>query len=492
MAKIPTYAIDQNDLALLQQDFATVEQMAANTEASETNAAGLLAQTLDQMFTFGQKLRADERAMAAFFAARRIKLNKTTSENPYNGLVKLAFSDRVKPAMRSKYARTLHYAHDSKFNRPIRDWLAESGIEDCYRKASEHFGGPKSEINALAREKQIALGQKALDGLTASAPFSLSSPVAGPYVRAIVRLNEDGMTGEIASVLETNDAEWDRIFAGYSSPQAGLHAHLAGYPLLPLFRAIDLVSGLAPAVSKGDTIILRTVDGSTVVEFASTAYSFRTARMVLALPIAEFPVDSTLGISVSDARQFAQNYPLARDWAIVSNNNGRALQSAALSMSFVLGAVAGGLNVGNFSGQKSKHFTLPWSALRIIGNAKLLQSKADATSGKRPPARLEMIVDGKTLSVSNAVHQLATLHFLNLRTAGATFAEHRNLALFDIKALADTLNDYERDFDGYFVEHDTPDAALRLEHSFDQDRLMISVPLVINARMSYSLACEAL
>src|SRR5690606_5004597 len=137
--------------------------------------------------------------------------------------------------------------HDSKINEPIRDWVKANGIEGCYKIASDHFGGPKRERNKLTKEQQVQLGQQALANISASAPFALNSPLPGGYIRALLRVSDDGLTAEVVDTVATNTGEWDRIFASYSTPQAGLLHHLAGFPLVPLYRAIELVSALAPS-----------------------------------------------------------------------------------------------------------------------------------------------------------------------------------------------------------------------------------------------------
>jgi hypothetical protein len=145
--------VSSQAIAQFDQDFQSVAALADQTETSDTNTQDLLAQTLDAMFAFGQRLRQNEKLMENFFVSKGIKFNKTTRENPYNGLVKRAFGDKTKKATQSKYARALHFAHDSKLNEPVKDWVKSNGIESCYKIAADHFGGPKQETNAPKKSR---------------------------------------------------------------------------------------------------------------------------------------------------------------------------------------------------------------------------------------------------------------------------------------------------------------------------------------------------
>lgn len=485
-------AASDQALAQFEQDFRGVAALADQTETSDTNTHDLLAQTLDAMFAFGQRLRQNEKLMENFFVSKGIKFNKTTRENPYNGLVKRAFGDKTKKAMQSKYARALHFVHDSKLNERVEDWVKTKGIEACYKMASDHFGGPKRERNKFTKEQQVQLGQQALANISASAPFALNNPLPGGYVRALLRVGDDGLTAEVVDTIATGAGEWDRIFASYSTPHAGLLAHLSGFPLVPLYRAMELVSALAPSTGS-DHILLRQSDTATIIEFAGTAHSFRAAHMELQDRLAEFPSGAVLTLPLQSARDFVMNFPRKDDWAIISQNGQFAIVSAALNLRYDWVPPPKRISVGNFTGQRSKHFQLPLSNLSAAAQEKMLLSPKIDSSNRRPPARLKMTVDDKTLSVENAMFKKGwPMALLDMKASGATFADHREIDRADLELLDAVLTPLQLNIVGSFVAHDTPDAAILLEISMTEGHLKISVPLVIDARMHRAKACVAL
>lgn len=479
-------------LAKAEQDFQGVAALADQTETSDTNTQDLLAETLNAMFAFGQQLRQNEKVMEAFFGHKCIKFNKTTRENPYNGLVKIAFANTKKPAMLSKYARALHFVHDSKLNEPVRDWVKTKGIEACYKMASGHFGGQRQKPGEYARDKKIELGQKALAQLSASNSFEVDDPVSSPFVRAVLRMSEDGKTAIVAEILETSESEWNSIFARHCSARIAQTAALQDRPLSSLFHAISAVAGFAPPKAPTASIILRNLDTSTVVDFGSTAASFRAARVVLREPLADLPGGQAYALPIAQALAFLADYPNAADWKIVFSDPDIAIRSDHLRREFLLAPSEPKMRIGNFSGVKTKHFTLPWRQLRSVADERLLVSAVEKTTGKRPPARLSLMIDHRQLSVANSRHETFTRAFLDLNHAKASFVPHRSLALTDIQALADLLEGYEQDFSGFFVEQTMPDAAMQIEHQRHDGVLLVSIPLVLNDRMNYCETCEAL
>lgn len=485
-------AVSSKTLAQFEQDFQNLATLAGQTETSDTNTQDLLAQTLDAMFAFGQQLRQSEKVMKDFFVPKGIKLNKTTRENPYNGLVKLAFGDKTKKAMQSKYARALHFVHDSKLNEPVKDWVKTNGVEGCYKIASDHFGGPKRERNKLTKDQQVQLGQQALANISASAPFALNSPLPGGYVRALLRVGDDGLTAEVVDTIATSSGEWERIFAAYSTPHAGLLHHVAGVPLVPLYRAIELVSALAPSTGS-DHILLRQSDTATTIEFAGTAHSFLAAEMALQERLEEFPPGSAWTLPMQSARDFVMNFPRKDDWAITSHDGKAAIVSVALNLRYDFLPPPKQISVGNFAGQKSKHFQMPLSKLTAVAREKMLLSPKIGSSNRRPPTRLKMTVDDKTLSVENAMAKKGwPMALLDMKASGAAFADHRELDRADLELLDTVLTPLQLNIVGSFVAHDTPDAAMLLEVSMTEGHLKISVPLIINARMNRAKACVML
>lgn len=493
MAKAPTSKPNAQAIAQLDQDFDKVKKLAESTEKQEDDAHDTLAETLDAMFEFGKQLRQDENVMEAFFASKpEIKFNKTTRENPYNGLVKLAFRDETKKAMQSKYARVLHFVHDSKLNMRVEDFVKTNGIGECYTKAKDHFAGQRQKPGEYARDKKIELGQQALGQLSVSDPFQLDEPVSSPFVRAVLRMNEDGKTAIVAEILPTSEAEWNNIFVRHCSARIAQSAALQGRPLSSLFHAVTGVAGFAPPSAPSAAIILRTLGTSAIVEFGCTSASFRAARVVLKEPIVDLPAGQSYALPIAQALAFLADYPNAADWKIVVSDPDIAIRSDHLQREFVLAPSQPKMRIGNFSGVKTKHFMLPWRQLRSVADERLLVSAIEKTTGKRPPARLALLVDHRQLSVANSRHEKFTRAFLDLNHANARFASHRSLALTDIQALADLLDGYEQDFTGFFVDQTMPDAAMQIEHQRHDGVLLVSIPMVLNDRMNYCETCEAL
>src|SRR5690606_5064778 len=167
--------------------------------------------------------------------------------------------------------------------------------------------------------------------------------------------------------------------------------------------------------------------------------------------------------------------PDAADWKIVFSDPDIAIRSDHLQREFVLAPCQPKMRIGNFSGVKTKHFTLRWRQLRSVADERLLVSAVEKTTGKRPAARLALSVDHRELSVANSRHETFTRAFLELNHANASFVPHRSLALTDIQALAELLDGYEQDFTGFFVDQTMPDAAMQIEHQRHEGVLLASI-----------------
>lgn len=509
MAKAPSPKPNAQAVAQLDQAFDQVKKLAESTEKQEGDAQDTLAKTLDAMFGFGQQLRADPTVMEEFFDHKEIKLNKASRENPYIGLVKLAFAGKTKKAMQSKYARVLHYVHDSKLNDRVEDFVGQNGIGECYTVANDYFGKARKDAGAVAKSKQIELGQDALNALATSAPFQLPgiTPerlIAVPqrdsagqqtgtvsYVNAIVRIGPDGKTAVIADILDTSDGEWNHIFSRYSSRTTAVHKRLAQMPANPLLHAIWHVAALAPDAAKHGTIVLRVKDNTALVEFASTDHAFRAVRMALDAVPDPFPTEP-VGFDLPDAKRFATIYTGQTDWQISRSGNDMVISSAGANKSFTLTAPIAGLSVGIFAGQKSNHFTLPWQRLTTIANDRTLLPSPSVNAASQGQPLLEMKIDGIYLGVSNLRRGGPPLTLLDLDKTNQTIAEGRYLALSDLHEISPVLHGYEQDFHGAFVTVPMGDAdtALLVEHALPEGQLLLSVPFIMNLGGTPLSACE--
>lgn len=509
MVRAPTPKPNTQAIAQLDQDFDKVKKLAKSAEKQEGDAQDTLAKTLDAMFGFGQQLRANPMIMEEFFGHKEIKLNKASRENPYIGLVKLAFAGTTKKAMQSKYARVLHYVHDSKLNDRVEDFVGQNGIGECYTVANDYFGKGRKEAGKVAKDKQIELGQDALNALAASASFQLrgiapEKLIAVPqrdsagkqigttsYVNAVVRIGSDGITAVIADVLDTSDGEWNHIFSRYCSRTTAVHKRLAQMPANPLLHAIWHVAALAPDAAKHGKIVLRVKDNNALVEFASTDHAFRAVRMALDEAPNPFPSEP-VGFDLADAKQFAGVYTGQTDWQISQSGNDMVISSVGASKSFTLTTPIAGLSVGIFAGQKSKHFTLPWTRLNSIPNDKTLLPSTSANAASQGPALLRMDIDGASLGVSNVRRGGPPLTFLDLDNANQTIAEDRYLALSDLQGICPVLHGYEQDFRGAFVSvpNGEADTALLIEHPLQEGKLLIFVPFIMSFGMTALSACE--
>lgn len=511
MVKAPAPKPNTKAIAQLDQDFEKVKTLAKSAEKQEDDAQDTLAKTLDAMFGFGQQLRANPTVMEEFFDQKEIKLNKASRENPYIGLVKLAFAGTTKKAMQSKYARVLHYVHDSKLNGRVEHFVRQNGIGECYTVANDYFGKGRKEAGKVAKNKQIELGQDALNALAASESFQLpgiapEKLIAVPqrdsagkqigtisYVNAVVRIASDGKTAVIADILDTSESEWIHIFSRYCSRTTAVHKRLAQMPANPLLHAIWHVSALAPDTAKNGKIILRIKDNAALVEFASTDHAFRSVRMVLDKVPNPFPSEP-FGFDLADAKQFASIYTGQTDWQISQSNNDMVISSVGANKTFTLTAPMVGLSVGIFAGQKSKHFALPWMRLITIPNDKTLLPSPSVNAASQGPALLQMDIDGTSLGLSNVRRGGPPLTFLDLDNANQTIADDRYLALSDLQGICPVLHGYEQDFRGAFVTVPKGDAdtALLIEHALPEGKLLLSVPFIMSLGMTALSACEAI
>jgi len=480
MAEISTVSVE--DVAQIDQEFRNVAALADRAEKNDTKTGKLLAESLDAMFEFGQQLRQNEQAMSAFFASKPIKLNKATRENPYNGLVKLAFANTKKPAMLSKYARALHYAHDSRMNGSIKDWITTNGIEACYKTAAEHFRPSQKENKEAARHLRIASGKAKLDSLSLSGAFDLTETLEPGYVRAILRIDGSGQTAEVASIVETGHAEWNEIFARFASAQTSRHQALMGNPLFPVFRAVEIIRAFAPENDKTGHVLIRNLADAgrktSVIEFVSQAPAFRSARMILAASL-DLPDSCSVLATLGDAASFVQAYPTASDWTISEN----ALASSRLRIALSrLEDSQLALRAARFEGHKRHHFLMPADVLDAATKPGVLEAKTSPSKPKSPD-RLALDANGNTLSIRNISLLGASFPLFETQAPASPVADDRFLPLRDLTALASAILPYQVDLDGCFLSYSAPDEALLLNRDFGGDRLELVIPMVVDAKL---------
>lgn len=498
MAKPPSKS--EYDFTFEDLEFDAVKQLAATSLAEELQVEETRCETLEKMFDFGKTLRADAGRMAAYFEAKGIKVNKTTRENPYNALVKMAFGEELGKAARSQYARTLHFAHVTRLNSPVGDWLRAAGIASRYAEAATHFAEPFKKHRGSARHVQMEAGKLAIDFQALSSAFQLTSPLEpGSYHLALLRVDNQGDQGVVRALLETTDKQLESIFYNRGNAREASHSVLADRPLFSLFRAISLVHSLILPSLPDVVIVIRDVSdrngtSKTAVEVMSSALSFPWARVTIGW-MAEFSGCGPLALTLTDAKYFIQGFQAAVDWTLSGDQAGGTLtaehhkpiplhpptQNPPLFMGSALGPI-------------TRHVSLSAEAMNGVAALKAISDKhysKGTRAASRKPWRFELDVNGKEITGASTEGFGAFKMLLFDTNRSTPISPDRSLSGATVEMICKALQPYEIDIAGHISDNaQVNDAEIRLTRNFDSDLLEIAIPFTISERGDLTPICE--
>ncbi|MCC4300208.1 hypothetical protein, partial [Aurantimonas coralicida] len=409
--------------------------------------------------------------------------------------------DKLKKAARSQYARTLAYAHETRINTQLGDWLREGGgIAARYAEAVTHFSDPYKKFRGSARHLQIEQGKKKLGAMSISPAFKLSQKhEAGTYRKALIRVNGTGDQAEVVTLLDTDDAELEKIFHSFGTAREAAHQALSGNPLFSLFRALQLVCQLTPGALKGVALVARNInkDGSqaTIIESASVEHSFAWARMTLAKPIEQFNGVVAFSISLEEAARFVKDFQsnIAWSWSKDGSPTLAADHQAPIVFAQLPPAIA--LRVGGILGRKSQPFQLTAEAMNactgLLDQLNRTYQKGPDHAARRAVTRLELQPKKGGLAAVPVEASHYSIPLLSMNKP-RTLADNRWLSGSDIARVMRALRPFDIDVSGAVRDADVADAAIEIVHDFEADKLEVCVPMTISARMDKTLVCADL
>jgi len=490
--------------------FRTVVQAATAFEDHDSQGQKLLYVALEQVFALGEEIRHDAAAFESFLEAHGKTLNKVTKENPYNALIELAFAGGSK-SWRSEISNVLRLASELKIKEPLSQWLeAEGGISGRYAEAVKRFARPaatkaqklrSSRLDMITTElKQSRIVTTALPGVTLASGFHRSLLFA-----------EGGET----FLVHVRDEDDQKIIDKYLLEIAGDRKPdehpLAGRPLYPLFRAIDLIVGTCKPSNGGNIQLIalwneESDEGSvTKLRFLSDAYCFTNATVTLARALPELDHKGQLVLELSDAEAFRQFFQHDCRWHVSDEEQGISIVDDAKSQTrLALRPMADYLDKklrqGAPLGRRTRHFQATCTGMKAsAGNfdmAKALFKKANGAQLTADPApkRLQWLSEGASLEVGFTHAQGysgLSYPFLDFVAPAGAIDPQMELSVADIAAFWKTASAYGEDLNGYIADSDVQDAAFCIDHVFgDDDRFEYVSPMVLGVSMTRTQVCE--
>lgn len=492
-----------------ENEFQKVQDAARGFEQHDRKNEGLRNIALQAVFDFGQQIRMEPEILEDFVRANSLPWNKVTERNPYNALVHMAFPDTKQKSWLSQCSNVLDYAHDTKINEPLIQWLCgEGGISQRYTEAVEHFGrsttGKASRSKALRIDK--AKKQLLSDPLSDALP-GIHASKAG-FFRSLVYF--DGTSTRLVHVQDkTDDAATETYLLDLIGPTDVTTHVLAEKPLFNLYRAIDLIVGSCGKQGNDEErhiLLWNETTGSNILTrllLVSDAYTFAHAKITLAQAIPELVEQSPLLLRYADAQVFLKDFQYNDEWRFEVSGSSVLLKNGAKSPTLLkllpFGERKDGnrLRSGTKLGRRTKHFRLDVEQMQsLLGNLQTARKLLDKQNGHSltaypRPKRFQISSAGGFLRLDMREMPSIQTSFLTFRKPSASICQHRELAIEDVEQLCQALAPYGDDVGGWFADSDVEDAALCIDHSFlNRDRFEYSSPFVISVRMDRTLVCE--
>jgi hypothetical protein len=494
-----------------ERQFQAVIDAANNFENHESQGQKLLYLALEQVFAFGEKIRRDTSMFEQFLDDHGKTLNKVTKENPYNALIELAFSENRSKSWRSEISNVLRLAAEIKVKTPLSQWLEEGGgISGRYEEAVIHFARPvtqkaqklrSSRLDMITAElKQSRVVATALPGMTLSDGFHRS-----------LLFSEGGQTFLVHVRDEDDQKTIDKYLLDVAGNAAPDDHPLAGRPLYPLFRAIDLIVGTCKPSNPGKLQLIAVwndeVAGASVTKlrFLSDAHSFTNATVTLAHPLRELDGQGQFVLEFSDAETFQRLFAHDCQWWISANGQDISIVDDAksqtrLALRPIASYLDGKLRQGAKLGLRTRHFRATCTGMKAsVKNFEMAKALFKRNNGAQltadpTPKRLQWLSDGAALEIGFTNAQgYSGLSYPFLEFAAPTDAidPQMELSLPDITALWKTASAYGEDLAGYIADSDVADAAFCIDHTFvSGDRFEYVSPMVLGVSMARTDVCE--
>jgi hypothetical protein len=495
----------------LTKSFAAVQKAGSLFEGQERRTRDLLFAALTDVYEFGEAIYAIKPAPGtSLFREFLVKMsektkievlfNKKCRENPYIGLVKLAFPSSS-ASSQSQYATVLDFAHSEKLDpADFKEWI-EAGIETRRDEALEAKGSRQRQIANQARTAQIANAETVLKAMPASASVALPAGISMPdgfAGFALVLAKIDGSNNaSIVQMVHTEAEKVDPVLLRLVDPKANDRSDEA---LVSFFRAVDLILSTTPDETAGksrDLLIRNEANHGrqrAVVQAISEANSFPGAAMDLEGHIEGLPVDVPFVLRADDARQLL---------ALLNNYSGWKFDETGLLTATGLAnpvhldriETAGSFRVANPGQNDGKGLAITHDEFNEV--FAYIQREREAHADKRGkskekrvfPAVMDLSIDGTRL-----VGKLPTslLSVTIAETNAETDLDDTSVTVADLEALAGAMKLYEADADGWLLDvpKGVDNAAIVVEAYVKNDRLRVVLPTKTGS--SYNQVCEAL
>lgn len=479
------------------------KQFAENEDASPA----LLKAAMAALFAFGEGLMGtpddhQHDAVEAFLATHEVKLNAASRRNNYIPLVQLVFDQRSK-SLQSQYAKVLQLArHDREPVKTFGTWLGDGGIKARHKEAVTKFGGTARENNDKERDARIARATAELDKMPALGTAQLTGDYPTGFVTLLAKVDDKGL----ATILDVAERHLDDIrpmILRYDPQGAARKAVLAARPLGRFWRAVDLVMGVTQAKTNSaprSILITNTMKDDKpvcVVQAVSRAHAYTWACVTTGEHVEGLPVDQPVVlysgqeqdkatkkvIYSGEADLFWTGFAEHDGWRI----DGMSIVADALTTPVKLFALPDihGFRVARVEPSTGKETAISYARLRALqswieAQRKVRKSARSVKQRKPFPDTLTMEVEQGNLRVTMTnASQFSDVVAKDIEIGTAKpdrEFEDRELGLKDVEALIRTINAYEVDLKGYFVDPSGLDTALCLSADVGGDRLEIVIP----------------
>lgn len=493
-------------------DFDNLRNLADGWAVLDEEADASLYTALDATFTFGEELRGEQDLLKEFLKQRKISFGKPTQNNPYIGIVKLAFP-KLNQTSTSQYSRVLRFAHEVKpADQSVVDWLAGGGgVEGRYKEAVEHYRPKQSAQKQSIRQAKLDKAYAELAKLSLSGRFSLTGPCeVDGYATALVRVT-DGKEAELVVLLESDPTKLEPFVLPFFPKMGGVPAVQANGPLARFHRALDLVASTTPFETAGHR---RYVLIETFLEDGKPRFRVTSVSEAYSSPCASVTGDGfpegiaqpgTWFCDGFEGYDLAGEFQQGTDWEIQENGivrGGYLLDGPAGTLALIPWK-AEGSDKKLRSAAKPKADSKPFGVSKgkwtefLVWNADITERAKKLTRGVKVPGqapkRLTISVQGPTVSLSVDEVVGPAIDMFELAKSGS-IASERWLAIADLETVCKALQRYDLPAVGRFgnMQSGLKDGAIEFRCALDDDELSIWLPLVINDQMEYAAICEAI
>jgi len=492
---------DVDPIELLNTQFKVVQKHADDFHKTEKRHLAeydtKLSTALVELYAFGSRLMGDitdyqEDQTLLFFKAHDMKMNVAKRRNPFIALMEMAFA-KDSASTRSQRAKVLGYArHQQKKPAEFQAMLAsEGGIKGIHEQAAQFFESATKKNNDAQKVARLKRGRDHLGQVPSLADFEISDVPDG---FAVFLARVDGGKASVVHVLQHEMLECEKLdatVASFDPDGTAKRQVLGGLPLGRLWRGVDLVMSLTEHM--GDQlrhvgIRNLTVDGKTVNELVSLSSArneaiarVRLSEQFVVLPDEEWRLLYS-GVQKADADLFRDSFGEYENWRI----NGLTIEADQLLTPLAFHPLP---DIPTFRIEAELAPTKKDMTLSRDGMRNLLAFIEEQRKGRKPkagqavrhslPELMSIAKDGDELRLS--FKGAASFSRRNTYAAvGTTDYEppkrKRELAHTMMTRVARAMLDFDFDVTGSFLDHDTPDACLRLNGDLGGDLLTLTIP----------------